>query len=44
MQSASQVFSRLHDAVIRVYDAAGNVMETHEHKSQFKERSAGWLA
>ena len=23
--------SRSHDAVIRVYDAAGNVVETHEH-------------
>jgi hypothetical protein len=25
-----QVFSRSHDAVIRVYDSAGNVIETHE--------------
>jgi hypothetical protein len=25
--------------VIRVYDAAGNVIETHEHKGDFKE----WL-
>ena len=25
------------DAVIRVYDAAGNVIETHEHKGDFKE-------
>ena len=24
--------SRSHDAVIRVYDAAGNVIETHEHQ------------
>ena len=24
--------SRSHDAVIRVYDEAGNVTETHEHK------------
>jgi hypothetical protein len=24
--------SRSHDAVIRVYDEAGNVIETHEHK------------
>jgi len=24
--------SRSHDAVICVYDAAGNVIETHEHK------------
>jgi hypothetical protein len=29
--------SRSHDAVIRVYDAAGNVSETHEHKGDIKE-------
>jgi hypothetical protein len=29
--------SRLHDAVIRVYDEAGNVIETHEHTGDFKE-------
>jgi hypothetical protein len=29
--------SRAHDAVIRVYDAAGNVIETHENKGEFKE-------
>jgi len=29
--------SRSHDAVIRFYDAAGNVIETHEHKGAFKE-------
>jgi len=29
--------TRSHDAVIRVYDAAGNVIETHEHKGDFKE-------
>jgi hypothetical protein len=28
---------RSNDAVIRVYDAAGNVIETHEHKGDFKE-------
>jgi len=28
---------RSHDAVIRVYDEAGNVIETHEHKGDFKE-------
>ena len=28
--------SRSHDAVIRVYDEAGNVIETHEHKGEFK--------
>jgi hypothetical protein len=26
-----------HDAVIRVYDDAGNVIETHEHTGEFKE-------
>ena len=26
-----------HDAAIRVYDDAGNAIETHEHKSVFKE-------
>jgi len=29
--------SRSHDAVIRVYDDAGNVIETLEHKGDFKE-------
>jgi hypothetical protein len=29
--------SRSHDTVIRVYDAAGNVIETHEHAGDFKE-------
>jgi hypothetical protein len=29
--------SRRNDAVIRVYDEAGNVIETHEHKGDFKE-------
>ena len=29
--------SRSHDAVIRVYDNAGNAIETHEHKGDFKE-------
>jgi len=27
------------DAVIRVYDGTGNVIETHEHKGEFKECS-----
>jgi hypothetical protein len=31
-------YSRSHDAAIRVYDAAGNVIETHEHAGEFKER------
>jgi hypothetical protein len=29
--------SRSHDAVIRVLDAAGSVIGTHEHKGDFKE-------
>jgi hypothetical protein len=29
--------SRSHDAVIRVYDDAGNVIETQEHAGDFKE-------
>jgi len=31
-------FAAVHrDAVIRVYDEAGNVIETHEHAGEFKE-------
>jgi hypothetical protein len=33
----AKFFSRSHDAVIRVYDTAGNVIETHEHKGEFCE-------
>jgi hypothetical protein len=29
--------SRSHDAVIRVCDQTGNVIETHEHKGEFKD-------
>jgi hypothetical protein len=29
--------SRSHDAVIRVYDDGGKVIETHEHAGEFKE-------
>jgi hypothetical protein len=29
--------SRLHDAVIRVYDESGNVIQTHQHKGDFKD-------
>jgi hypothetical protein len=29
--------SRSNDAVIRVYDEAGNVIETHEHVGDFRE-------
>ena len=30
-------YSCSHGAVIRVYDEAGNVIETHEHRGDFKE-------
>ena len=30
-------YIRLHHALIRVYDKSGNVIETHEHKGDFKE-------
>jgi hypothetical protein len=33
----AKFYSRLHDAVIRVYDDAGDVIETHEHAGEFKE-------
>ena len=33
----AKFFSRLHDAVIRVYDEAGNVIETHEQAGESKE-------
>ena len=41
-QSATQLTTRSfdspsHDAVIRVYDDAGNVIETHEHAGEFEE-------
>ncbi|HEY2625925.1 MAG TPA: hypothetical protein VGI41_04135 [Candidatus Udaeobacter sp.] len=32
----AKLYSRSHHAVIRVYDEAGNVIETHEHKGDFK--------
>ena len=35
--SATKFYSRSHDAVIRVYDAVGNVVETHDHAGDFKE-------
>ena len=34
----AKFYSRSHDALIRFYDEAGNVIETHEHKGVFKER------
>jgi hypothetical protein len=33
----AKFYSRSQDATIRVYDAAGNVIETHEHRRDFKE-------
>jgi hypothetical protein len=35
--NSAKVFSRSHHALIRVYDEAGNVIETHEHAGDFKE-------
>jgi hypothetical protein len=34
----AEFYSRAHDAVIRVYDDAGNVIEAHEHKGELR----GW--
>jgi hypothetical protein len=33
----AKFFSRSHDAVIRIYDDAGIVIETHEQAGDFKE-------
>ena len=33
----AQHYSRSHDAMFRIYDEAGNVIETHEHAGEFKE-------
>jgi hypothetical protein len=30
--------------VVRVYDEAGNVIETHEHAGEFRETSKVWAA
>ncbi len=35
--SYAKFLSRSHDVVIRVYDEADNVIETHEHAGDFKE-------
>jgi hypothetical protein len=37
MASYAKFHSRSRDAVIRVYDAVGDVMEMHEPKGEFKE-------
>jgi hypothetical protein len=31
----AEYYSRSHHAVIRIYDAAGNVIEMYEHKGPF---------
>jgi hypothetical protein len=33
----AKFYSRSRDAVIRVYDAVGNVIETQEHSGEFNE-------
>ena len=33
----AKLYSRSHDAVIRVYDDTRNVIEMHEHNGDFKE-------
>jgi len=33
----AKFFSRSHNAVIRVYDETGNVIETREHAGEFKD-------
>ena len=35
----AEFYSHSHDAVIRVYDDARNVIETHEHAGDFREAS-----
>jgi hypothetical protein len=33
----AKFYSRSHDAVIRVFDEADNVIDTHEHAGEFKD-------
>ncbi len=33
----AEQYSRSHGAVIRVFDEAGKVIDTHEHKGEFEE-------
>jgi hypothetical protein len=40
----AKFFSCSHDAVIRVYDEAGKVIETHEHAGDFKESGVKRIA
>ena len=34
----AKFYSRSHNALIRVYDETGNVIDMHEHAGDFKER------
>jgi len=36
-------YSRAQSALIRVYDEAGNAIQTHEHKGDFKEAKSFFL-
>ena len=36
-QTSAKFFNWSRDAVIRVYDAAGNVIQAHENKGDFEE-------
>src|SRR5207237_352295 len=38
--SYAKFYSRSHDAVIRVYDEAGNALETHDHTGAISKRGA----
>jgi hypothetical protein len=37
VNQAREFNRRSHDSVIRLYDDAGNVIETHQHKGEFKD-------
>jgi hypothetical protein len=40
---SAKFFSRSHDAVIRIYDEAGNVIETHERTGDLKTSEMSFL-
>jgi len=37
LRLSATISQSLHAAIVRVYDSAGNVIETHEHAGDFKE-------
>ena len=39
----AKFYSRSHDAVIRVYDEAGNVIETNEHAGEVQRMVSSFL-